>query len=121
VAESPRWTAERLAGGLRVGVDASFAAAWSPTTTDAADPAAPFAGLIDSPNRFLGTTMSTWPCGEDLVICNALVSTALSLDDIGGRDVLYPVLVPEPALGVLLALGFLGLCRERPTRSAHDV
>lgn len=64
--------------------------------------------------------MSTRPCGEELVICNALVSTALSLDDIGGRDVLYPVLVPEPALGALLALALLGLCRERPTRNAHD-
>ena len=83
------------------------------------DPAAPFAGLLESPNRFVGTTMSTRPCGEDFVICNALVSTELSLDDAGGRDVLYPALVPEPALGALLALALLALCREHPTRSAH--
>jgi hypothetical protein len=71
------------------------------------DPANPFAGLVDSPNRFVGTVMSTRPCGDDQVICAALVSVALSLDDIGGRDVLYPVLTPEPELGWLAAFALL--------------
>jgi len=93
---------------------------FDPDNAMAIDPADPFAGLVDSPNRFVGTVMSRRPCGEYLVICEAVVSDALSLDDIGGRDVLYPVLVPEPALGALLALALLAACRERPTRSAHD-
>lgn len=91
-----------------------------PENAMAIDPANPFAGLFDSPNRFLGTVMSTRPCGEELVLCSALVSTSLSLDDAGGRDVLYPVLVPEPALGALLALAGVAAWRERPTRSTHD-
>jgi hypothetical protein len=89
-----------------------------PENAMAIDPSDPFAGLVDSPNRFVGTVMSRRPCGEYLVICNALVSPSLSLDDIGGRDVLYPVLVPEPALGVLLTLGLLGVCPANRQRTA---
>jgi hypothetical protein len=79
------------------------------------DPADPFARLVASPNRLDGTVMSTRPCSEGLVVCNALVATKLSFDDAGGRDVLDPVLVPEPALGALIALAGLAAWRERPT------
>jgi len=93
---------------------------FDPTNAMLIDPAAPFADLIFSDNRFMGAVMANSPCGEGNPICAALVTTSLTFDDAGGRDALYPVLVPEPALGVLLALALLGVCRERPTRSAHD-
>jgi len=70
------------------------------------DPTSPFADLVDSPNRLLGTTMSTDPCGGPM-LCLALVTTALSPDDLGGRDVLYPFL-PEPAPLALLAAAATG-------------
>jgi hypothetical protein len=68
------------------------------------DPADPFADLVLSDERFMGAIMSNRPCPEGLPICNALVSNVLSNDDRGGRDVLYPVLAPEPRGLAALAL-----------------
>ncbi len=82
------------------------------------DPADPFANLVDSPNRLLGTTMSTDPCGGAMV-CPALVSPTLSLDDSGGRDVLYPF-VPEPEPLALLSLA-VGACAIRRREVARLV
>jgi hypothetical protein len=76
------------------------------------DPADPFAALIVSPNAAQGAIMADDPCGDDPV-CNALFFTSLRNDDRGGRDVLYPVLLREPGLLALLALGALALPRAR--------
>lgn len=70
------------------------------------DPDDPFAGLVDSPNRLFATVMSPRPCVGGLELCTALYTTYLSVDDAGGRDVLYPSPVPEPgALGTLALAG----------------
>lgn len=79
------------------------------------DPSDPFAGLMESPNRFVGTVMSTEPCGPGGLLCPALVTPVLSWDDIGGRDVLYPA-VPEPTLFVLVATGATALAAARTRR-----
>jgi hypothetical protein len=89
---------------------------FEPANAMVIDPADPFADLLLSDERFTGTVMSTLPCGEGLVICNALVSTALSFDDVGGRDALYPVLAPEPHLALLLSLAGGAALRGRSRR-----
>jgi hypothetical protein len=70
------------------------------------DPADPFANLVHSDERFGEAIMSNQPCPDGQPICQAIVSNQLTPDDIGGRDVLYPALAPEP--GGLAALGVAG-------------
>jgi hypothetical protein len=91
---------------------------FDPTNAMVIDPAAPFADLVFSDNRFMGAIMANSPCGEGNPICAALVQTTLTFDDAGGRDALYPVLVPEPALGALLLIALAGVSRGRARRSA---
>jgi hypothetical protein len=79
-----------------------------PTNPIVIDPMHPTAGLITSPNRFRTTIMSNWPCGT-AQFCGALFATSLSNDDRGGRDVLYPFVVPEPAVGALLLASLVAL------------
>ncbi len=78
------------------------------------DPANPFAELIVSPERNEQAILSSRPCGPDVTTqCVALIFTTLSADDVGGRDVLYPALVSEPAGVALAAHGLLWLGRRR--------
>ena len=72
------------------------------------DPNDPFAGVGASPFFDLGTIMSNEPCGPNPTeACPAVFFTSLGNDELGGRDVLYPVPVPEASTGALLWLGML--------------
>lgn len=71
------------------------------------DPRNPFAGIQASPFTDEQAIMSNAPCGIPPSLCEAASFTALRNDDLGGRDVLYPV--PEPATAPLLGLGCLAL------------
>jgi hypothetical protein len=68
------------------------------------DPSDPFAGLVLSSPRDNQAIMANNACGG-APLCEALFFTTLRNDDAGGRDVLYPVLVPEPGAVALLAVG----------------
>lgn len=72
------------------------------------DPDDPFSGVIVSPFFDPETIMSNEPCGPNpSAPCPAVFFTSLGNDELGGRDVLYPVSVPEPSSGILLGLGVL--------------
>jgi hypothetical protein len=88
-----------------------------PTNPMPIDPADPFGDLVASDQPFVAAIMSTQPCPEGQTICLALFSNALSNDDIGGRDVLYPVLAPEP--GGLAALGLCAALAAARRRRKH--
>jgi hypothetical protein len=80
------------------------------------DPADPFADLIISGQRDDTAIMSNRPCGEPFVApCPALFYTSLRNDDLGGRDVLYPI--PEASTVLLLATGLAGLAAAARRRS----
>lgn len=96
VAESPRWTPERLAGGLRVGVDASFAAAWSPTTTDAA--------VVEG---WVQHAFDVWE--------NAALQFDVRFGDLAGADIVLQALPGDDPLG-----GFYG-SRTPPGASTSAV
>jgi len=86
-----------------------------PTNAMPIDPNDPFAGVMVSANFDPETIMSNEPCGPNPGLpCAAVFYTSLGPDEIGGRDVLYPV-VPEPATGALFGLGLtaLGGARRR--------
>ncbi|MGI9590855.1 MAG: PEP-CTERM sorting domain-containing protein [Myxococcota bacterium] len=79
------------------------------------DPDDPFAELLASPNFDTATIMSNQPCGPNPTsACPAVFFTTLGPDEIGGRDVLYPL--PEPSTALLVAGGLLalGARRRRP-------
>lgn len=72
------------------------------------DPSDPFAGVVVSPFFDPETIMSNEPCGPNPTeACSAVFFTSLGNDELGGRDVLYPVPVPEASTGALLSLGML--------------
>ena len=76
------------------------------------DPSNPFANLLVSSFPDNAAIMSNNACGS-AALCAELLLTALRNDDAGGRDALYPVLVPEPGAIALLAVGFGALLRRR--------
>lgn len=92
------------------------------------DPDDPFANVIVSPFFDQETVMSNEPCGPNPTApCPGVFFTSLGNDELGGRDVLYPVSsVPEPRTGLLLtgALLFAQLLaqssRMRSCRSAPE-
>ncbi|HEU4427764.1 MAG TPA: hypothetical protein VFT98_03335 [Myxococcota bacterium] len=86
-----------------------------PTNAIVIDPADPFGNLIVSPNLPTDAIMTVRPCGADLLTCAPLFYTALTNDEIGGRDALYPVAVPEPALAPLLVFAAFALRGRRRT------
>jgi len=67
----------------------------NPILVDALDP---FAGLLISPFPDNAAVMSNRPCGDPPTVCVALLNN-LRPDDLGGRDVLYPVLPAAPLAG----------------------
>jgi hypothetical protein len=74
------------------------------------DPNDPFSDLIVSPFFDQEAIMSNEPCGPNPTsACPAVFFTSLGNDEFGGRDVLYPVVVPEPGSGALLLLGLFGV------------
>lgn len=80
------------------------------------DPADPFADLIVATNTDDTAIMSNRPCGWPITAaCPALFYTTLQNDDLGGRDVLYPI--PEPTMALLLAVGLAGLAAAGRRRS----
>jgi hypothetical protein len=84
------------------------------------DPGDPFSALILSPNPDNAAIMSNRPCGNPFVApCAALFLTSPTNDDLGGRDVLYPVLVPEPTALALLGTALAGVARARGVRPAR--
>lgn len=87
-----------------------------PTNPILIDPADPFGGLILSPNLPTDAIMTVRPCGGNLTTCGPLFYTSLTSDEIGGRDVLYPLAVPEPAELGLVILAGLGLVARRRAR-----
>jgi hypothetical protein len=102
-----------------------FLANWDtdldPYNPMAIDPADPFSALFTHENRAEGTIMSNQPCGEGNLFCAAVAATELTFDDLGGRDVLYPVLVPEPRAVAALGLAAVALAARsrRSTGSPH--
>jgi hypothetical protein len=65
------------------------------------DPLDPFGDLLVSASTDNESIMSNRACGG--LFCGSLLFTSLRPDDIGGRDVLYPV--PEPSTALLVAGG----------------
>jgi hypothetical protein len=65
------------------------------------DPLDPFGDLLVSASTDNESIMSNRACGG--LFCGSLLFTSLRPDDIGGRDVLYPV--PEPSTAFLVAAG----------------
>ena len=80
-----------------------------PTNEMVIDPTDPFVGVMVSENFDTETIMSNEPCGPNPTLpCAGVFFTTLGPDELGGRDVLYPV-VPEPSAGLLLGLGLIAL------------
>jgi hypothetical protein len=75
------------------------------------DPLDPFAGLGVSRNVDRDAVMSNAPPSYE-----AGFFTVLRPDDLSGRDVLYPLPVPEPASGLLAAAGIAALASLRRGR-----
>jgi hypothetical protein len=75
------------------------------------DPSDPFADLVVSSFPDDQAIMSNNDCGGPS-LCAALFFTSLRNDDAGGRDALYPVLVPEPGVAALLAAGLVAALRS---------
>jgi hypothetical protein len=87
---------------------------FDPDNEMAIDPEDPFADLVESAEFRMDAILANRPCLEGMVICHALVSNELTSDDVGGRDVLYPVLVPEPSgLGALALLAAVASAQRR--------
>jgi hypothetical protein len=83
-----------------------------PLNTMSIDPLDPFGDLIVSAFTDNESIMSNRACGG--AFCPSLLFTSLRNDDLGGRDVLYPV--PEPSTVALVAAG-LALLASRAPRS----
>jgi len=85
------------------------------------DPDDPWGDLQVSSNRDDEAIMSNRPCGEPFAgPCPALFYTSLQNDDLGGRDVLYPVAsttVPEPSAALLFTTAGMGWMLRRRNRS----
>lgn len=99
------------------GVETNYDTDFDPLNPMGIDPTAPFADLLISFNPDDGTIMSNAPCGVPPSPCADAFLNVLQPDDLGGRDVLYPV-VPEPGTGMLLAFGLAALGRRRPRAGA---
>jgi hypothetical protein len=76
------------------------------------DPADPFGDLVFSANTDNEAIMSNRACGGTS-FCPSLVFTSLRPDDAGGRDALYPIPIPEPSTGVLVAAALAGVAVVR--------
>jgi hypothetical protein len=59
--------------------------------------------------------MSNRACGG--LFCASLLFTSLRNDDIGGRDVLYPIPEPSTAALALAGLGLLAVLEKRGRRT----
>jgi hypothetical protein len=94
------------------GVEPNFDTNANPLDVMAIDPNDPFAALALSSATDNQAIMSNNAC-NGAAFCDALLFTSLRNDDAGGRDALYPALVPEPGVAVLLAAAF-GLWLRRP-------
>jgi hypothetical protein len=85
-----------------------------PTNEMQIDPNDPFSGVMVSASFDTETIMSNEPCGPNPGLpCAAVFFTTLGPDELGGRDVLYPV-VPEPSSVLLLGLGLVAMRAARP-------
>ncbi len=88
---------------------ANFDTDSDPLTPIVVDPTDPFAGL----HVVTGVDPEITMWGGELVSVFQMFSAGLHPDDIGGRDVLYPALIPEPASALLLGLGLASLAIVR--------
>jgi DNA-binding beta-propeller fold protein YncE len=94
------------------------AVATNPIVIDAEDP---FAGFAVSGVRDDAAIMSNRPCGHPFVgPCAALFHVAPHADDEGGRDVLYPAVLPV-APGAVLASGPAYVAVSDPASGATDL
>lgn len=98
------------------GVQTNYDTDFDPLNAMTIDPNDPFSALLESDNRDAEAIMSNTPCGiNPMQLCDAAVFTTLQLDDIGGRDALYPV--PEPSTGLMVSLGLIALACKRSSWS----
>jgi hypothetical protein len=72
------------------GIKTNFDTDTNPLNPMEINGADPFMGVIESNNRDAQAIMSNLPCGSPTV-CPAVFFTSLQNDDIGARDLLYPV------------------------------
>ena len=107
-------------GNNPFGVQTNYDTDGDPLNAMIIDPTAPFVALIVPENRDDSAILSNRPCGEPFGgPCPALFFSALRNDDLGGRDVLYPV--PEPFAALLLSMAVLGLARGSEKTSTRSL
>lgn len=94
--------------GAEINLDTDF----DPLNPMLIDPLDPFGDLLVSTFTDNESIMSNRACGGT-TFCASLVFTALQNDELGGRDVLYPVPEPSTAALAVAGLALVGLLAKR--------